>query len=52
MKEKKAIITIRLLREASKLSNEELLKDIEKQIKESIWTIPWESEIESIEIKE
>jgi hypothetical protein len=52
MKGKKAVITIRLLREASKLSNDELLKEIEKQIKESIWTVPWASEIESIEIKE
>lgn len=44
MKAKRVIITIRLLPQASKLSNEKLLKEIEGPIKESIWHVPWASE--------
>jgi len=49
---KKATITIQLLPEASKLSNEELIREIEEEIKKAIYMIPWANILESIEIKE
>jgi hypothetical protein len=48
---KKAVITIRLLAEASKLSDEQLIKEIEEEIKKAIYTIPWANSVESVEIQ-
>jgi hypothetical protein len=49
---KRAVITIRLLAEADKLSDEQLIKEIEKEIKKAIYVVPWANTLESIEIKE
>lgn len=49
---KRAVITIRLIPEASKLSDEELINKIEKEIKKTIYTVPWANNVESIKIKE
>ena len=49
---KKAVITIRLVPEAAKLSDEQLTKEIEKEIKKAIYVVPWANTLESIEIKE
>jgi hypothetical protein len=49
---KKVQIIVRLLPEASKLSDEELIKEIEEEIKKAIYTIPWANSVESVEIQE
>jgi hypothetical protein len=51
MKEKKAHITVRLVPEASKVSNESLKAEIEREVKKAIHFIPWANELESIEIE-
>jgi hypothetical protein len=48
---KKAVITIRLVPEAAKLSDEQLTKEIEKEIKKAIYVVPWANTLESIEIQ-
>jgi hypothetical protein len=49
---KKAVIIVRLVPEASKLSDEELKREIEKEIKKTVYVIPWANTLESIEIQE
>jgi len=49
---KRAVITIRLLPEASKLSDEELISEIKNEIKKAIYVVPWANSVESIEIQE
>jgi hypothetical protein len=49
---KKAVITVWLLPETSKLSKEELISEIENEIKKAIYVIPWADQLESIEIQE
>jgi len=49
---KRAVITIRLLAEAANLSDEQLIKGIEEQIKKAIYVVPWANTLESVEIKE
>lgn len=49
---KKAVIIVRLVPEASKLSDEELKQEIEKEIKKTVYVIPWANMLESIEIQE
>jgi hypothetical protein len=51
MKEKKAHITVRLVPEASKVSNESLKAEIEREVKKAIYSIPWANELVSIEIE-
>jgi hypothetical protein len=38
--------------EAAKLSDEQLIKEIEEEIKKAIYVIPWANTLESVEIKE
>jgi hypothetical protein len=52
LKDKKAQIIVRLLPEASKIANESLKAEIEKEIKKAIWAIPWTDQLESVEIQE
>jgi hypothetical protein len=53
---KKIRITLSLIPEASKVSNEKLKTEIEEQIKETLnrygalWNIPWVNQLDSIEI--
>jgi hypothetical protein len=49
---KKAHISVRLVPEASKVANEKLKAEIEKEIKKAIFTVPWASELLSVEIEE
>ena len=42
---------MRLLPEASKVADESLKAEIEKEIKKAIWTIPWADQLESVEIQ-
>ena len=49
---KRVVIRIRLLPEASKLSKEELISEIESEIKKAVYVIPWANSVESIEIQE
>jgi hypothetical protein len=51
MKEKKAHITVRLVPEASKIANENLKAEIQREVKKAIYSIPWANELESIEIE-
>jgi len=48
---KKVVITIRLVPEAAKLSDEQLIKEIEKEIKKAIYVVPWANSVEGIEIQ-
>jgi hypothetical protein len=48
---KKAYIIVRLIPEASKVANENLRAEIEKEITKAIFVIPWADQLESIEIK-
>ena len=49
---KKAVITIRLVPEAAKVSDEQLIKEVDKEIKKAIYVIPWANSVESIVIQE
>jgi len=49
---KKAHIVVRLVPEASKVANESLKVEIEKEIMKAVYVIPWADSLESIEIKE
>jgi hypothetical protein len=40
-----------LVPEASKVANEKLKAEIEKEIKKAIFTVPWASELLSVEIR-
>jgi len=48
---KKAVITIRLVPEAAMLSDEQLIKEIENEIKKAIYVIPWANSLETIVIQ-
>jgi hypothetical protein len=49
---KKAVVTIRLVPGAAKLSDEQLIKEIEEEMKKAIFVIPWADALESVKIKE
>jgi hypothetical protein len=49
---KKAVVTIRLVPGAAKLSDEQLIKEIEGEMKKAIFVIPWADALESVKIKE
>ncbi|MFP3985680.1 MAG: hypothetical protein ACLFU9_06945 [Candidatus Bathyarchaeia archaeon] len=51
-KGKRVVITIRLLPEASSLSNHELKSAMEEEIKKAVYTVPWVDTVESINVKE
>jgi hypothetical protein len=46
----KAHIIIRLIPEASKVANESLKAEIEKEISTAVWHILWADKLESIEV--
>ena len=48
---KRALIIIRLLPEAKKVSNKELKLEIEKEMSKAIFFIPWADRIESVKIQ-
>jgi translation elongation factor EF-1beta len=48
---KKVHITVRLVPEATKVPDENLKNEIEKELRKNIFVIPWAKELESIEIK-
>jgi translation elongation factor EF-1beta len=48
---KKVYITVSLVPEAAKVPNENLKREIEKELRKNIFVIPWANQLESIEIK-
>jgi len=48
---KKACITVRLVPEATKVADESLKAEIEKELRKNIFAIPWADQLESIEIE-
>jgi translation elongation factor EF-1beta len=48
---KKVHITIQLVPEAAKVTDENLKTEIEKELRKNIFVIPWAKELESIEVK-
>jgi hypothetical protein len=49
---KRVLIVVRLIPEASRMANEELLAEIRREVSKSVFMIPWADCLESIEIKE
>ena len=49
---KRVLIVVRLIPEASRVADKDLLAEIKREVSKSVFMIPWADCLESIEIKE